>query len=32
MADNKTRSEAAILVLVVFLLGVIAGGTANHLW
>src|SRR5579871_3173494 len=32
MADNKTRSEAALLVLVVFLLGAIAGGTATHLW
>ena len=32
MADKKTRSEAALLVLVVFLLGAIAGGTANHLW
>jgi Spy/CpxP family protein refolding chaperone len=32
MADTKTRSEAAVLVLIVFLLGAIAGGTANHLW
>jgi periplasmic protein CpxP/Spy len=32
MANAKTRSEAAILVLIVFLLGAILGGTANHLW
>jgi Spy/CpxP family protein refolding chaperone len=32
MENAKTRSEAAVLVLIVFLLGVIAGGTANHLW
>ncbi len=32
MANTKTRSEAAVLVLIVFLLGALAGGTANHLW
>lgn len=32
MANVKTRSEAAVLVLIVFLLGAIAGATANHLW
>jgi Spy/CpxP family protein refolding chaperone len=32
MANAKTRSEAAVLVLIVFLLGAIAGATANHLW
>jgi Spy/CpxP family protein refolding chaperone len=32
MDNNKTRSEAALLVLVVFLLGAVLGGLANHLW
>lgn len=32
MDNNKTRSEAALLVLVVFLLGALLGGLANHLW
>jgi Spy/CpxP family protein refolding chaperone len=32
MENAKTRSEAAVVVLIVFLLGAIAGGTANHLW
>jgi hypothetical protein len=32
MENNKTRSEAALLVLVVFLLGALLGGLANHLW
>ena len=32
MVNTKTRSEAAVLVLIVFLLGAIAGATANHLW
>jgi Spy/CpxP family protein refolding chaperone len=32
MANTKTRSEAAVLDLIVFLLGAIAGATANHLW
>jgi Spy/CpxP family protein refolding chaperone len=32
MENSKTRSEAAILVLVVFVLGVLLGGLGNHLW
>jgi Spy/CpxP family protein refolding chaperone len=32
MENNKTRREAALLVLVVFLLGVLLGGLGNHLW
>jgi hypothetical protein len=32
MENNKTRGEAAILVLVVFILGVLLGGVGNHLW
>src|ERR1700756_148867 len=32
MPINKARSEAAVLVLVVFLLGVILGGLGTHLW
>jgi Spy/CpxP family protein refolding chaperone len=32
MENSKTRSEAAILVLVVFILGVLLGGLGNHLW
>ena len=32
MENNKTRSEAAILVLVVFILGVLARRLGNHLW
>jgi hypothetical protein len=32
MASNKARSEAAALVFVVFLLGVLLGGLGNHLW
>jgi Spy/CpxP family protein refolding chaperone len=32
MENAKTRSEAAVVVLIVLLLGAIAGGTANHLW
>jgi hypothetical protein len=32
MENSKTRGEAAILVLVVFLLGVLLGGVGNHLW
>jgi Spy/CpxP family protein refolding chaperone len=32
METTKTRSEAAILVVVVFVLGALFGGTANHLW
>ena len=32
MENSKTRREAALLVFVVFLLGVLLGGLANHLW
>jgi|ERR1700683_1478999 Spy/CpxP family protein refolding chaperone len=32
MDNDKKRGEAAILVLVVFLLGVLLGGVGNHLW
>jgi len=32
MPATKPRSEAAILVAVVFLLGVLLGGLGNHLW
>jgi hypothetical protein len=32
MAAAKARSEAAVLVAVVFLLGVLLGGVGNHLW
>jgi Spy/CpxP family protein refolding chaperone len=32
MANNKARREAAILFLVVFLLGVVFGGLGSHLW
>ncbi|MFZ0521048.1 MAG: hypothetical protein WAN14_11590 [Candidatus Acidiferrales bacterium] len=32
MENSKTRSEAAVLVLVVFVLGVLLGGLGNHLW
>ena|SRR5579863_4902711 len=32
MENSKTRGEAAILVLVVFILGVLLGGVGNHLW
>jgi Spy/CpxP family protein refolding chaperone len=32
MQSAKTRSEAAVLVLVVFLLGALLGGMAVHLW
>jgi Spy/CpxP family protein refolding chaperone len=32
MENNKTRREAALLVLVVFLLGALLGGLGNHLW
>jgi flagellar biosynthesis chaperone FliJ len=32
MPDNKTRREAAVLVIVVFLLGALLGGVGNHLW
>jgi Spy/CpxP family protein refolding chaperone len=29
---SRTRREAAILVFVVFLLGLLVGGVGNHLW
>ncbi len=32
MENDKKRGEAALLVLVVFLLGVLLGGIGNHLW
>jgi Spy/CpxP family protein refolding chaperone len=32
MDNTKTRSEAAILILVVFVLGVLLGAVGNHLW
>ena len=32
MANTKTRSEAAVLVIVVFFLGVLLGVVGNHLW
>jgi hypothetical protein len=32
MSNTKARSEAAVLVAVVFLLGVLLGGVATHLW
>lgn len=30
--SNKTRREAALLVFVVFLLGLLVGGVGNHVW
>jgi Spy/CpxP family protein refolding chaperone len=32
METNKTNREAAVLVLVVFLLGIVLGGLAVHVW
>ncbi|HEY0701897.1 MAG TPA: hypothetical protein VGD60_03935 [Candidatus Acidoferrales bacterium] len=32
MQNSKTRSEAAVLVIVVFLLGALLGGVGTHLW
>jgi len=32
MENTKKRSEAAVLVLMVFLLGALLGGLGNHLW
>jgi Spy/CpxP family protein refolding chaperone len=32
MENTKTRREAAFLVIVVFMLGVLLGGVGNHLW
>ncbi len=31
-SSTKTRREAALLVFVVFLLGVLVGGVGNHFW
>jgi len=32
MENTKTRREAAVLVVVVFLLGALVGGLATHVW
>ena len=32
MENTKKRGEAAVLVLVVFLLGTLLGGVGNHVW
>ena len=32
MENTKKRGEAAVLVLVVFLLGTLLGGVRNHVW
>jgi Spy/CpxP family protein refolding chaperone len=32
MQNSKTKSEAGLLVLVVFVLGLLVGGVGNHLW
>jgi hypothetical protein len=32
MRSNNARLEAAVLVFVVFLLGILLGGVGNHLW
>jgi len=32
MENNKTNREAALLVVVVFLLGIVLGGLAVHVW
>lgn len=32
MENTKTRREAAVLVVVVFLLGALLGGLATHVW
>jgi Spy/CpxP family protein refolding chaperone len=32
MENNKTRREAALLVMVVFALGILLGGLGTHLW
>jgi hypothetical protein len=32
MRITKTKSEAGLLVLVVFVLGVLVGGLGNHVW
>jgi len=32
MPNSKTKGEAGLLVLVVFILGLLVGGVGNHLW
>ncbi|HEY6467166.1 MAG TPA: periplasmic heavy metal sensor [Candidatus Acidoferrales bacterium] len=32
MQNSRTKSEAGLLVLVVFVLGLLVGGVGNHLW
>ncbi len=32
MQNSKTKGEAGLLVLVVFILGLLVGGVGNHLW
>jgi hypothetical protein len=32
METNKTKREAAVLVFIVFLLGLLVGGVGNHVW
>lgn len=32
MPNSRTKSEAGLLVLVVFVLGLLVGGVGNHLW
>jgi hypothetical protein len=32
MENNKTKREAAGLVIIVFVLGVLLGGVGNHVW
>jgi len=32
MDNDKKRGEAAVLVVIVFLLGALLGGVGNHLW
>lgn len=32
METNKTKREAAVLVFIVFLLGLLLGGVGNHVW
>ncbi|MGH9571992.1 MAG: hypothetical protein ACRD40_00460, partial [Candidatus Acidiferrales bacterium] len=32
MQNSKTKGEAGLLVLVVFILGLLVGGVGNHIW
>ncbi|MGH9776098.1 MAG: hypothetical protein ACRD50_14255 [Candidatus Acidiferrales bacterium] len=32
MADNSSKRQAALLVMIVFLLGIALGGFSDHLW